>query len=272
MKNRLNCGRRPKWVETDAFIEWADHKMLEDKWSPDTVVEKAKEIFPQSIVPCTSTLYNWIDSGIMQTKNIDLLEKVGRKPRETKGKERRNKKVHGTSIEERPESVEDREEFGHWEINTVIGNKNADESVLLTLVERKTRFEKIFKIASRRASDVDKTLKAFIKQLNGLEGEIFKTVTSDNGSEFANLSKLTDETAVYFCHPYASYERGTSENQHKIIRRFLPKHQSFKDVTDHQVRRIQQWMNDYSRRILGYKTPHQAFVQELRKLDLELAA
>lgn len=142
LQNRRHSGRRSKWVETDDFVDWADTKMLEDKWSPDVVVEKAKEKFPASIVPCTSTLYNWIDNEIMQTKNVDLLEKVGRKPRETKGKERRNKKVLGTSIEERPESVGDREEFGHWEIDTVIGNKKADEPVLLTLVERKTCFEK----------------------------------------------------------------------------------------------------------------------------------
>ena len=144
--------------------------------------------------------------------------------------------------------------------------------MLLTLVERKTRFEKIFKIASQKASAVDQTLKTFIEQLNGLEGQIFKTVTSDNGSEFANLSKLTDETEDYFCHSYASFERGTSENQHKIIRRFLPKHQSLKDVDDAHIRRIQQWVNDYPRRILDYQTPHQAFVQELTVLDLEFAA
>lgn len=270
--NRANCGRRPKWVETDAFIEWADHKMLKDKWSPDVVVQEAKTIFPEVIVPSTTTLYNWIDSGIMRTKNIDLLEKVGRKPRTTKGASRRNVKVLGTSIEERPETIEDRQEFGHWEIDTVEGNIDADEPVLLTLVERKTRFEKIFKIASQRADSVDQTIRAFIQKLNGLEGQIFKSVTSDNGSEFATLSQLPTETAIYFCHPYASYERGTSENQHKIIRRFLPKHQSLKEVKDDQVRRIQQWMNDYPRKILGYRTPHQAFIQELSKLDLELAA
>ena len=264
--------RSPKWVETDEFIEWADQKMLEDKWSPDIVVQKAKELFHDSIIPSTSTLYNWIDSGIMRTKNIDLLEKVGRKQRTTKNKARRNVKVLGTSIEERPESVEERQEFGHWEIDTVVGNINADEPVLLTLVERKTRFEKIFKIAGQRADDVDQTLKIFIESLNGLEAEIFKSVTSDNGSEFANLSNLSEETEVYFCHPYASFERGTSENQHKIIRRFLPKHHSLKEVKENQIQRIQQWMNDYPRRILDYKTPHQTFVQELRKLDLDLAA
>lgn len=142
----------------------------------------------------------------------------------------------------------------------------------MTLVERKTRFEKIFKTASQRASHVDQTLRQFIQQFDGIEGDIFKTVTSDNGSEFANLAELSEETDVYFCHPYASYERGTSEKQHKIIRRFLPKHQSLKEVSENQVRRIQQWMNDYPRRILDYKTPHQAFIQELTKLDLNFAA
>lgn len=272
LENRSNCGRRPKWVEADEFIDWADKRMLNDKWSPDIVIAKAKEKFPLDIIPSTSSLYNWIESGIMRTKNIDLLEKVGRKPRETKGKERRNIKVLGTSIEKRPESVENRAEFGHWEIDTVSGKIDADEPVLVTLVERKTRFEQIFKIASQRANAVDQVLQKLIRQLNGLEEEIFKTITSDNGSEFANLSELFDTIEVYFCHPYASFERGTSENQHKIIRRFLPKNQSLKDVSDAQIQRIQQWMNDYPRRILDYKTPHQAFVQELKKLDLPLAA
>lgn len=271
-QNRAHCGRVPKWVDGHQFIEWADQKMLKDKWSPDVVAQVAKDYFHHTIVPSTSTLYNWIDSGIMKTKNIDLLEKVGRKKRTPKDKLRRNIKVLGTSIEERPEAVEDRQEFGHWEIDTVVGNIDADEPVLLTLVERKTRFEKIFKIASQKASAVDQTLQTFIQQLNGLEGQLFKTVTADNGSEFANLSKLTEKTKIYFCHPYASFERGTSENQHKIIRRFLPKHQSLKEVGDTQIRRIQQWMNDYPRRILGYQTPHQAFVRELKQLNLELTA
>src|SRR5699024_2516348 len=273
-KNRSHCGRPPKWVDGHEFIEGADQKMLKEKWSPDVVVNVAKKetLFHESIIPSTSTLYNWIDSGIMQTKNIDLLEKVDRKPRSTKGKAHRNKKVHGTSIEDRPKSVEERKEFGHWEIDTVIGKKNADEPVLLTLVERKTTFELIFKIDGKRVDCVDHTLQTFISQLNGIEGDIFKTITSDNGSEFSNLSELSKAIDVYFCHPYASFERGTSENQHKIIRRFLPKHESLKDVSEAQVKRVQQWMNDYPRRNQNYKTPHQAFVLELQKLQLNLAS
>ncbi|WP_440894882.1 IS30 family transposase [Amphibacillus sp. Q70] len=273
-KNRSHCGRRPKWVDGHEFVDWADQKMRQDKWSPDVVVNVAKSeaFFHESIIPSTSTLYHWIDSGIMQTKNMDLLEKVDRKPRSTKGKGHRNKKVHGISIEERPESVNQRKEFGHWEIDTVIGKKKADEPVLLTLVERKTTFELLFKIDGKRATQIDDTLQHMISQLNGIEGDIFKTITSDNGSEFSNLSELSKEIDVYYCHPYASFERGTSENQHKIIRRFLPKHESLKDVNEDQVKRVQQWMNDYPRRNQNYKTPHQAFVLELQKLQLNLVA
>jgi len=273
-ENRSHCGRRPKWVDGHEFLEWADEMMLVNKWSPDVVVNVAKreDMFHESIIPCTTTLYHWIDSGIMKTKNIDLLEKVYRKPRSTKGKERRNKKVYGTSIEHRPETVKLREEFGHWEIDTVIGKKQADEPVLLTLVERKTGFELLYKLEGKRASCVDHTLHTLIEQLNAIEGAIFKTITSDNGSEFANLSELSKAIDVYFCHPFASYERPISENQHKIVRRFFPKHQSFKDVTLAQVRRTQQWMNDYPRRRLSYKTPHQAFALELQKLRHNHAA
>lgn len=82
-KKRLNCGRQPKWADTNAFIEWVDDKMLNDKSSPDIVTGFAlkQELFDPSIVPCTTTLYNWIDRGIMRTKNLDLLEKLSRKPK-----------------------------------------------------------------------------------------------------------------------------------------------------------------------------------------------
>lgn len=273
-ENRSHCGRRPKWVDGHEFIEWADEMMLKNKWSPDVVVNVAKnqDLFHESIIPCTSTLYNWIDSGIMKTKNVDLLEKVNRKPRVTKGKARRNKKIHGMSIDERPKTVELRREFGHWEIDTVIGKKQADEPVLLTLVERKTNFELLFKIDGKRTTNVDHTLQTLMGQLEGIEDDIFKTITSDNGSEFANLSELSKAIDIYYCHPYAAFERPISENQHKFIRRFFPKHESFKDITPAQVKRVQQWMNDYPRKKHNYKTPHQVFALELQKLQLNLTA
>ncbi len=267
-ENRANCGRNPKWLECEAFLNWADQKMLEDKWSPDACVGYAKRqsLYPDNEIPSTKSLYHWIDSGIMRTCNLDLLEKLSRKPIKSKPKRRRNKRVLGESIEQRPKDVDTREEFGHWEIDTIVGLKQASDPVLLTLVERKTRFEWILEIAAKTEEAVDKALSGIFANDSKLKRQVFKSFTADNGSEFASLSELAEGLKVYFCHPYASYERGSSENQHKLIRRFIPKGTAIGKVSSNQIKRITQWINDYPRRILDYDTAHNVFMQEVRKI------
>lgn len=265
---RLNCERCPKWADSDAFMEWADEKMLEDHWSPDVVVGFAKrqELFDPKLIPSTTTLYNWIDSGIMRTKNMDLLEKLSRKPRQKKRSAKANKRILGTSIDERPEEVESRNHFGHWEIDTVIGQKTKGDEVLLTLVERMTRFEVLLKLPDKTSEAVCLAVSQLRERCGDDYTRLFKTVTADNGSEFASLQEALQETvAVYFTHPFASYERGTSENQHKFIRRFLPKGQKISEMSDQQILRIQQWMNRYPRKILDYQTPYDYFLKAFRQ-------
>lgn len=267
-KQRLNCGRRPKWADTDAFLAWADDKMLGEKWSPDAVVGFATKhgLFDPAIIPCTTTLYQWIDRVILRTTNLDLLEKLSRKPKAVRHGQRPNRKVLGTSIEARPEAVAARESFGHWEIDTVVGNRAKADAVLLTLVERRTRFEVILKLEGKDAHSVGRAVHGLRERAGADFPRIFKTVTSDNGSEFSGLHEaLQDVADVYFSHPYCSWERGTSENQHKLIRRFLPKGKPISPVSEAQCLRIQQWMNDYPRRILGYQTPHERFVREFQQ-------
>lgn len=267
---RLNCGRRPKWAETNDFIEWADEKMRIEKWSPDATIGFAirHDLFDSKVLPCTSTLYQWIERGIMRTRNIDLLEKLSRKPRVDAPVVRQNKRILGPSIEERPTEVETRETFGHWEIDTVIGNKTKCEAVLLTLVERQTRFEVLVKISGKNTQSVDQAIVALRERCGDHFETLFKTITSDNGSEFASLHNvLKDSVDVYFSHPYTSWERGTSENQHKFIRRFIPKGKSINDISECTLLRIQRWMNDYPRKILSYRTPHEAFVHALNQMS-----
>ncbi|WP_225742864.1 IS30 family transposase [Marinilactibacillus sp. Marseille-P9653] len=266
---QLNCGRRPKWADSDAFIEWADDKLLREKWSPDVVVGFAKthDLFDSSIIPCTTTLYGWIDKGIMRTKNIDLLEKLSRKPKDTSYRGRTNKRILGQSIEQRPPEIDNRQTFGHWEIDTVVGNKVKTDSVLLTLVERQTRFEIILKLRGKDKESVDQAIQQLRLKAGDTFSKVFKTITSDNGSEFVGLHEALKETLeVYFSHPYASWERGTSENQNKFIRRFIPKGKAISHFSETQCLRIQQWMNDYPRKILGYKTPLDCFANALRLL------
>src|SRR5699024_12767531 len=110
----------PKVLILYSFTIWVNYKMLNDGFSPDIVIGRATKdkLFQADLIPSTSTLYHWIDRGIMKTKNIDLLEKVARTPRKDSPKHRENRRVLGPSIEERPDKVDTREHFGHWEIDT----------------------------------------------------------------------------------------------------------------------------------------------------------
>jgi len=115
--------------------------MLQEKpWSPDTIVGYCKKnaSWKDKPIVCTKTLYNYIDRGLLKVRNIDLLLKPGLKPR-SKANERASKRFMGKSTDLRPKEVETREEFEHWEIDTVVG-KRSNEAVLLTLTERKTRY------------------------------------------------------------------------------------------------------------------------------------
>ncbi|MFV8785864.1 MULTISPECIES: IS30 family transposase [Aerococcus] len=146
------------------------------------------------------------------------------------------------------------------------GKQTKSDAVLLTLAERQTRFEVILKLNGKDTESVDQAVQQLRERAGANFDQLFKTVTSDNGSEFSGLhDALQDVADVYFSHPYASWERGTSENQHKLIRRFVPKGSPISEVSENQILRIQRWMNDYPRKILGYATPHDTFVQAFKQ-------
>lgn len=268
--NRMNSCRTPKHQLSHAFIDWADKMMLNKNWSPDVVVAYAKKnnIFCDSIIPCVSTLYNWIERGIMKTSNIDLIEKISRKPNTNRRPSRKNKKVLGKSIEDRSHEINSRDVFGHWEIDTVIGSKLKNEKALLTLVERQTRFEIIVPIKSKTNDAVTLALSQLKDQIGNSFSRIFKSITSDNGSEFCDLTETLPDTEIYFTHPYSSWERGTKENHHKFIRRIIPKGISMGSVSDEIIYRIQNWMNNYPRKILDYETPKYLFLKSLKSEGL----
>ena len=172
-----------------------------------------------------------------------------------------------TNIEARPQVVNRREEFGHWEIDTVVGRKES-QSVLLTLDERTTRFRHIIKIPGRSTQAVEQGLK-MLRELYGERfSQVFRSITSDNGSEFASLPQLLPTIPIYYAHPYSAYERGLNEKQNSLIRRFLPKGRSFDVVTDEQIREIQDWINQLPRKSFHYSSPEELFQTVL--LDLAI--
>lgn len=264
-RNRKHCCRSFKRLTCDAFITHVCHEMRTNDRSVDSVIGQCilHNKFPRSLMVCTRTFYTYIDLGLLSITNLDLPLKLRRN---TKGvRVRKHKKKLGTSIEERPQSVEERKEFGHWEIDTVIGLKSKEDSVLLTLVERQTRHLIVKKIPEKTAIAVQQGLAEIGTFFGSRKAEIFRTITSDNGLEFAELSSLEKlwGTSVYFAHPYASYERGTNERHNGLIRRFIPKGSSVNQFDIEQIAIIEEWCNTLPRKILGYHTPEELFEQQL---------
>src|SRR5690625_4667518 len=125
----------------------------------------------------------------------------------------------------------------------------------------------MLKINQQDQKNVDQAMNHLYKQLGDKAKNIFKTITSDNGSEFAGIHEmLMDTTDVFFARPYAPYERGTKENQHKLIRRFIPKSKRLAEISTRTINRIQQRINNIPRKILGYHSAKEAFLKELQLL------
>ena len=260
--NRRNTGRRYELLQCSEFVSHVEKMMIEEGWSVDAAVGRATATGKFDKMLCTKTIYNYIDLGLMKVKNTDLPLKL---KRHTKGiRVRTNKRKLGDSIENRPSHVESREEFGHWEIDTVIGSKSKEDESLLTMVERKTRNALIRKIPSKTAEAVRKEFDQIKDEFGSRFQQVFRSLTADNGSEFAALSALKEENVgVYFTHPYSAFERGTNENHNGLIRRFIPKGKKISDYSQEAIARVEEWMNGLPRKILGYKTPEELFEAEL---------
>lgn len=270
-KNRSRC-RSPKKIETcSRFINFVEDEVLQKKRSFASARMKAinEGAFDESETCSVCTLYKYTEMGLLKIKNIDLPEKVSRKHRGY-GKDRSHKRLQGVSIEERPERINNREEFGHWEIDLVIGKKEGKDNVLLTLTERKTRMEIVRKIKGKTIEAVHRFIKKLRKDTPFFD-RIFKSITTDNGSEFAQLWKLGKSLGIdiYYAHPYSSWERGLNENTNRIVRRFVRKGTAIKNYTRTQIAEVERWINTMYRKVLGWRTAEECFREEVEKLIKE---
>ena len=156
-----------------------------------------------------------------------------------------------------------------WEIDLVVGGKGKGSTALLTLIERKTRKQIIRKLKN-------KTQKAVIRAINGIERQmgseafrtVFRSITADNGSAFLDYEALEhsvssgSRTHIYYAHPYSSWERGSNENGNRIIRRFIPKGCDISKYTRKQIQAVEDWINNYPRKVLDFETAEERFIQE----------
>ena len=254
-----------KYPDMAKFIE---DKIKVDKWAPDVIVGYMethgyfeKEGFCSITVP---TIYNAIRLGIINVKLKDtrrMKENPKYDPVEQKSV---SESKLPYSIENRPDEIDSRLIFGHFELDTVIGTNKGKHECLMTLTERKTRFESIFKLQYKTSEEVVKKFNQIKDFMKSNYNKIFKSITTDNGSEFwgfLNIIKDT-KTQIYFCHPYCSGEKGTNEKHNSMIRYFIPKQTLIENYSCEDINNIANWMNNYPRKILNYKTPLEALLEE----------
>ncbi len=219
--------------------------------SVDSFVHRFRREHPGKPCPSTPTVYRYI-----ALRNADLPVKLRRRVKSWRNAHQRmNKKVLGTSIEERPEIVDKRTTVGDWEGNLIKGKRTVNEPALMTLTDRSSRYEIIVKIPNYHADTCRDALQTII---NAYVLEKFHSVTFDNGSEFALLDQVAG-TQVYFAHPYAPWERGSNENQNGLIREFIPKGMSMRVFDESYITNVQYVLNHRLRKSLGYLSASEVF-------------
>jgi IS30 family transposase len=278
-KQGRNKERSLKIGKDKDLEEYIRVKLIK-RFSPDAIIGRIKAeglVFAGIIT--TKTLYNYIEAGFFAgISNKNLWQKRNKKKRGYKTVSRVNTNNRlCRSIEDRSEKINNRVEYGHWEGDTVKGPLGA-KAGLFTLTERKTREEIIIKICEGTQEAIKEAVDG-LEIKHGAEFKVkFKSITFDNGVEFLGWKKLEvsvagsseRRTTVYFAHSYSSWERGTNENQNRMIRRFIPKGTNIANVSDEDIQEIQDWMNNYPRKILGYRTANEAAEECLQSSSLVL--
>lgn len=273
--NAQGKGRNIKIGNDRPLAEYIEEKIIEDKYSPEAALAAAAESgieFTTSI--SVRTLYRYIDKGIfLKLTNKDLPVKGKRKKHNKRVKVQKRASA-GESIENRPDEVKNREIFGHWEMDTVKGKQGVTKSCMLVLTERKTRDEIIVKLPDQKAASVVEAIDRLERKWGDMFTKVFRSITVDNGVEFSDYEGLErsvlhegeKRTFAFYCHPYSSWERGSNENNNRLIRRHIPKGEDFDEKQDRDIEYIENWINNYPRGIIGFKTSAQLFEEEIRNL------
>lgn len=228
-------------------------------WSPEQISGWLKRTFPddETLRVSHETIYRSLfiqARGVLKKELIKHLRsnRVMRhsKKANTKGQPR-GQIIDGTSIRERPASVEDRAVPGHWEGDLIAGSKNTH---IATLVERHSRFTMLVKVDGK---DTETVVSALSKQVKRLPSKLRRSLTWDRGMELAQHKRFTVATnlRVYFCDPQSPWQRGTNENTNRLLRQYFPKGTDLSVHSQADLNQVALRLNKRPRKTLGFQTP-----------------
>lgn len=261
-KSVANRGRDFK-IGSDHKLAGYIEGMVKKHYSPQALLWHAKKeglVFSTTL--CPKTIYNYFHMGLFLNASTADLPQKGKRKKKEKDTDKPSVALNnrrGRSIDGRPAAINARQTYGHWEMDTVVSAKEGGKACLLVLTERMTREQILLKAKDKRTPSIVHALDKLERRYGSAAfREAFQTLTCDNGTEFLDQegierSRLTKKqrTTLYYCHPYSAYERGTNENANRLIRRFFPKGTDFGKVTQKQVQFVQDFINNYPRKLFG---------------------
>lgn len=234
---------------------------LRQGWSPEQIAGRLKKEQGQAMIHW-ETIYRFIYRQENQQKHLwESLPRGQAHRRKQHGRSVKTVRIpQRVSIHQRPVSVHSREEFGHWEGDTVEGRRSEKDGIH-TEVERQTKFfmaRKVYQIAS------SETIRAQLRMFHSLPRPARRSTTVDNGREnYRHMALHLLQMKTYFADPYSSWQRGTNENTNGLLRRYLPKGTSFRDLSQAELDDIVAELNHRPRKCLGYNTPQEEFEKQL---------
>ena len=272
-QDKYNYGMTGKGPELrlDQDYELVKHiekEIIKHKKSPE-VVSKQLEENGFEVKISGRTIRNAIKSGLIFEK-IKQGKIIYKKEYNNRNKEKRvSKQIPAEkSIEYRPKEALTREVYGYWEGDLVVG-KQGTKAVLFTLTERKTRQEIIMKLPNKKTETIAKALDKIERRYKSKFYKTFKSITFDNGVEFMGYKGLEKScrikkkrTEVYYAHPYCSGERGTNENNNRLIRRWIPKGTDITNIKISFIKEIEEWINNYPRAMFDYKSSNMILLEQ----------
>jgi IS30 family transposase len=238
----------------DPEVNEAVRAGLAHEWAPEQIAGRMRQQGVERSVS-SQTIYTWIKHNTQRKHWESFLRGRGKRPYSRK----KALSKDAARIGQRPDVIEKRLRLGDFEGDTVLGPPGTGG--LATLVDRKSRFAIVVKIQSKNADCVHEKIK---RRLRDLDEEQRRSITFDNGREFARCHRLEKHLGMelYFADPGCPYQRGTNENTNRLIRQYFPKGTDFRDITHYEVREVEKLLNNRPRECLGFRTPAEVFFEE----------
>ena len=256
MERRCAASSRPTRMKPQVVIEI--EAMLLKEWSPEQISGRLKLsnilISHESIY-----LHVWANKKTGGTLYKSLRHAGKKYNHRSKGKSGRGCIPNRVDIKDRPSVIETKQRLGDWEGDTIIGAKH--KGVIVSAVDRKTKYTKLAKSEDKTAENVTRAVK---RAFADIPAKAIRSITFDNGREFSMHERITKQTglACYFATPYHSWERGLNEHTNGLVRQYLPKSCDLSAVTDEQLQFVEDRLNNRPRKVLGYRTPREAFLDK----------